>query len=353
MNLRSVLGATVACMLTATAFGQAELKVGDTAPGLDIEQWVKGEETAIETGNVYVVEFWATWCGPCKKSIPHLTELQEQYGDQGLTIIGVSTEEPELVNKFVRSQGGKMDYTVAVDRREGTQRAWMSAAGKSGIPCAFIVDRSGKIAFIGNPLPQAGDGFDETLAKVITGRYDPKLQSQAGPLIQAARNARKIRNWRVASKHFDDVMDMGSNIFASVGLEKFEMLLVDMNDREQAYEYARNGLMGKAFAADAGGLQMLAEKIATDPKIEQSNRDMDLALEAAEASRRLAGDGDATALAVLAKIRFHRGEIDQAVELQKQAYFNAAPRRKAEYKRVLTQYQGAGERASMNMKKSS
>lgn len=347
MKLRTVLSVAAVGLLATAALGQ-ELKVGDPAPGLDIEKWVKGEETAIESGNVYVIEFWATWCGPCKKSIPHLTALQEEFEDQGLTIIGVSTEEADTVSKFVRSQGKKMDYTVAVDNRNGTSTAWMSAAGKNGIPCAFVVDRKGKLAYIGHPMEEE---FETAVKSVLSGRYDPQLQSQGGPIISAAKSARKIRNWKVASKHYDDVLALDSHIFASVGLEKFEMLLVDMNDREQAYEYARNGLMGKLYAADAQSLQMLAEKIAADPKIEQSKRDMDLALEAAEAARRIAGDGDAAALATLAKVRFHRGEIDQAVTLQKQAYFNATPKRKAEYKRVLSQYQGAGERASLNMKK--
>jgi hypothetical protein len=127
------------------------------------------------------------------------------------------------------------------------------------------------------------------------------------------------------------------------------MSLVDMDDRAQAYDYARNTLMGQTFASDSGALQMLAQKIATDPKIDQPKRDLDLALEAAEAGRRLAGEHDAKAMAVIAMVRFTRGEVDQAIELQKLAYFTAPPRSKAEYKRVLATYQDAAHRASMSM----
>ena len=112
------------CQSASAQMGQ-RLKVGDPAPGLSIEEWVKGDETTLENGTTYVVEFWATWCGPCKKSIPHLTELQQQYEPDQLRIIGVSTEEADVVSQFVRRQGRKMDYTVVVDKRQATSRSWM------------------------------------------------------------------------------------------------------------------------------------------------------------------------------------------------------------------------------------
>ena len=343
MKLRTVLSAAMGLVLAAAAYGQDKLAVGDTAPGLDIEKWVKGDETKIEEGQVYVVEFWATWCGPCKRSIPHLTELQQKYGDEGLTIIGVSWEEESKVVPFARSQGGKMDYTVAVDRREGTKRAWLDAAKVQGIPAAFVVDRRGKIAWIGNPLDEE---FDNTIRGVMSGRFDPKLSKQAQPILDAARTARKLQNWRSASKYYDEVINLDPGIFAAVALEKFDMLLLDMDDKDKAYEFARTGLMDQNFASDAGALQMLSEKIAHDPKIDESKRDLDAALEIAQASRRLAGQNEPTALAAVASVHFKRGETDQAISLQKQAYFNAAPKKKPEFKRILTMYQGASTRAA-------
>ena len=290
MRFRTILTAATMCLaLTAVATAQhGKLEVGSEAPGLDIAEWVKGDAVAIETGNVYVVEFWATWCGPCRKSIPHLTKLQDEYGDAGLTIIGVSDEEPDVVKPFVERQGANMNYTVAVDRRDGTKRAWFQAAGLRGIPAAFIVDRERKVVFIGHPLSEE---FDSAIKQVLDGRYNPKLEKKAAPVIKAARSARKVRNWRMAMKHYDEVIEEDSKVFARIGIERFEMMLLDMGDRDAAYGYARDELMDNHFIDDAGALSWLGETIATSPEIATDLRDMDLALELANAGVELSGRG--------------------------------------------------------------
>jgi tetratricopeptide (TPR) repeat protein len=207
---------------------------------------------------------------------------------------------------------------------------------------AFIVDRAGKIAFIGHPLDEA---FDLTLASVLSGRYDPILQKQADPLLQSARRARQVRNWRMALRHYDEVIAMNPMVFAYVAIERFSMILLDMKDAPQAYDYASNDLIGDKFAKDAGALRMLAEEIATNPEIKPDHRDLDVAMTAAELSLNLEGRRDPEALSMAALVHFHRGEIDEAVELQTRAYFLARPDAKAGYKRVLAGYQDAASRA--------
>jgi len=91
------------------------------APPIRVSAFLKGEPvTAFQKGQVYAIDFWATWCGPCRESIPHLTGLQKKYGDK-VRIVGVSVWElwEKDVELFVKEWGDRMGYTVAADRVEG------------------------------------------------------------------------------------------------------------------------------------------------------------------------------------------------------------------------------------------
>ena len=120
------------------------------------------------------------------------------------------------------------------------------------------------------------------------------------------------------------------------------MHLIEMDDKAGAYTFAQR-LIDTDFANDAEALQMLAERIATDHRLAKEDRDMDVALSAAEAARRILND-DPEGLAGVATIRFARGEVAQAIELQKEAYFKATPKHKPEFKRQLEIYQQAEQR---------
>ena len=140
-------------------------KIGDAAWPLKGLEFIKGKAVKIEPGKVYIVEFWATWCGPCLTSIPHLTEIQHKYKDQKVTVIGISKEKVETVKPFVANMDAKMDYTVAVDVEGKANAGYMKAFNQNGIPHAFIVDGKGQIAWHGYPM----DGLDEALADVVGG----------------------------------------------------------------------------------------------------------------------------------------------------------------------------------------
>src|SRR5439155_26475767 len=96
----------------------AALKVGDPAPKLEVSKWIQGEAVReFARDKAYIVEFWATWCGPCRVSIPHLNELHIKFKDQGLIVIGqdILEKDPDLVAPFVKKMGGQMTYRVALD----------------------------------------------------------------------------------------------------------------------------------------------------------------------------------------------------------------------------------------------
>src|SRR5262245_10516457 len=99
--------------LNAVPVSAAGLGIGSKAPPFEVNKFVKGEPVKqFDKGKIYVVEFWATWCGPCRESIPHLTELQKKYQD--VVFIGVSVweESQAKVEPFVKKMGEKMDYRV-------------------------------------------------------------------------------------------------------------------------------------------------------------------------------------------------------------------------------------------------
>ena len=155
----------------ALALAQAALaaELGDAAPPLKIAKWVKGNPVdlaAVKGKQVVVVEFWATWCPPCRTSIPHLTEMQKKFKD--VIFIGVTDEEVATVKKFVTKLGDQMDYVVAVDADRKTSAGYMEAFGEGGIPHAFIVDKEGRIVWHGHPM----NGLDAAVADVLAGKLD-------------------------------------------------------------------------------------------------------------------------------------------------------------------------------------
>lgn len=98
-------------------------------------------ESSQFTGKVVIVDFWATWCGPCRKGIPELAKLYAAYKDKGVEIIGVSLDQqgPKVVKPFVAQF--KMNYPVLM----GTQKIVNDFGGVAGIPTAFVISRDGKI----------------------------------------------------------------------------------------------------------------------------------------------------------------------------------------------------------------
>jgi thiol-disulfide isomerase/thioredoxin len=100
-------------------------------------------------GKPAVLEFWASWCGPCRAAFPHLSDIARKHKDSGLVVVGINIEgDSSAVRKLVIDQGNKMDYLVAIDVAQQASNKLMGAAGVSGIPCAFILDHKGIISIM-------------------------------------------------------------------------------------------------------------------------------------------------------------------------------------------------------------
>jgi thiol-disulfide isomerase/thioredoxin len=179
--MRRVLGAWLLALVSATAFGQAPertLKPGDPAPPFRVDKFLKGTPiTAIEPGTIYVIEFWASWCGPCVQSMPYLSALQREFKDNKVVICGVSLWEEQpvtadtcaTVEAYVARRGNTMDYRIAFDGPAGhMEKQWLRASGGPGLPWTMIVGPDGKLAWVGHAT-QAG----EVLDLLTSGRWDP------------------------------------------------------------------------------------------------------------------------------------------------------------------------------------
>jgi thiol-disulfide isomerase/thioredoxin len=151
---------------------KGKLNVGDTAPPLKVTQWMNGEDPkAFDKDKVYVLEFWATWCGPCIRAMPHLTELQKEFKGKGLVVVGLTNKDEigntkESVTKFVAKSKAKVGYVMGYSDGDENWKAYMEAAGQEGIPCSYVVGKDGKIAYIGHPMY-----LDVVLPKVLAGTW--------------------------------------------------------------------------------------------------------------------------------------------------------------------------------------
>lgn len=156
-----------------------KVQIGSISPSIKVDSWVQGRSTnIIRAGQIYVLEFWATWCGPCVKAMPHVSELSKKYQDK-IEFIGVNVWEdqgggdftaPAKVKQFMKDNPGLMSYSVAIDTKDGYMASnWLEAAGVDSIPKTVVIGRDQKVAFIGHPLE-----LDLVLPDIVAGKFDAK-----------------------------------------------------------------------------------------------------------------------------------------------------------------------------------
>lgn len=139
---------------TESAPQVAESGTPNQAPGFSLKD-IAGNTVQLSDykGKVIILDFWATWCPPCVKEIPHFNELAKKYGKDGLVVLGVSVDRDGIaaVEKF--KQNNSIDYPVvfADQATQSQYQALLPPDMRGGIPYTFVIDRSGNIAeyFVG------------------------------------------------------------------------------------------------------------------------------------------------------------------------------------------------------------
>ncbi|MDY7109452.1 MAG: redoxin family protein [Planctomycetota bacterium] len=299
------------------------LTIGDPAPSIDIAHWVIGDEVPVlERGEVHVIEFWATWCGPCRTSMPHLSTLQDEHGDD-VTIIGVSNEPLETVEGFLakaddegRTWRERIRYTLTTDPDESVWNDYFRAAGQRGIPTAFIVGRSGRIEWIGHPM-----GMDEPLQAVIDGSWDRRAFAVTWAQAQAVKKlqiefaaAERAGDWEKAEALLGQMLEAAPDS-PMLRYERFELLVGGLNRPNEGYALGRQIL--EESWDDPRPLNQIAWFVVDDPRVKV--RDLAFAMRAARRACELTKDQDPAILDTMARIYYEMGDLDNAVAWQRKA----------------------------------
>jgi len=127
--------------------------IDQKAPEFVVEKWLTDEPNT--RGKFIMIDFWATWCGPCKKAIPELNKWYEKYNKQ-LVVIGLSDETEQKVNSM---KSPVINYYSAID----TQKRLKSTFAVSGIPHVVIIDPKGIVRWEGFPFLQGYELTDQVL----------------------------------------------------------------------------------------------------------------------------------------------------------------------------------------------
>jgi thiol-disulfide isomerase/thioredoxin len=338
----------VLAMAAATSFA-ATLNIGDPAPPLQVAKWVQGDPVpGFDSNHVYIVEFWATWCGPCKASIPHLNETWQKFKDKDVIVIGQDCWEPndDGVPAFIQKMGDKMTYRVALDDKSQSKDGamavtWMKAAGQHGIPTAFVVNRAGQIAWIGHPMTLEESVLEQILAdKFDVAAFATKFERQQQEQEQQQALSRKLqtalrdKNWDTAEAAVTDMeKSMPEDARFRLSPTRLQILL-GRPDYAAAYKLVQS----ESDAHPVVELQnSFAWTLATTKGVDAAG--LALAQKIAERANTASHEKDPQILDTLARLQFMNGQTTQATATEQKAVDLAPDEMKSSLQKTLADYQ--------------
>lgn len=280
---------------------------GDRAPDLMATTWINGpavNPAEPDGKTTYVIEFWATWCPPCKRSIPRLNQLHDQFEDKNVVVIGVTGEAEETVRPFVENMG--MKYLVVVDTNHAYADTYME--GVPGIPHAFIVDTNGILVWDGHPM----DGLEDILSQVLAGTYDMITAKEAQGEDVELQKLLTEGDYDKALSTLDKLISKEPNSF-----EYYELkigLLAQLGKTQQAKGLYKE--IFETFKDSAEDLNTLAWMAVTSPF---ELCDLHLAWKAAERAADLSKRENSAILDTLARIYYSAGLLEQSAKTQEEA----------------------------------
>lgn len=339
MRMRTLLTCGAVTGLVSGAALAGDLTIGDPAPEVEISHWISGGSPveSFEDGKVYVMEFWATWCGPCRASMPHISELQNKFADYDVRFIGVSDEELSTVVDFLtqkRSEDDKqwheiIEYTLTTDPDRSVYNDYMKAAAQNGIPTAFIVGKTGQVEWIGHPMR-----IDQPLADVVHDTWDREsFKTEFEAKTELARLMRD-QDYEGALKRINELLDKSES--DTLLLQKFNLLLLNLDRPDEAY--AVGDKLVKSYWDNAQMLNSIAWTVVDNPNV--SKRNIPFAMKAAERASELTEYKDGMILDTLARAYYEKGDLDKAVEWQREAVEHTEPGpMKEQIEQVLEKYE--------------